>query len=156
MNNVSGPNVVFSGVNVHVVSGSGATDDHGTPTGLGNLIVGYDEMPSPTGLPPGYRLGCNNLVVGELNDFAGYGGLVAGESNTTSGAMNVVFGDFNQASGDEVTVTGGFENISEGLYTSVSGGSSNDAIGSTSSISGGHGLFEYDTDGWATSGYKNP
>ena len=37
---------MFHGVNVHIVSGSGATDDNGTLRGLGNLIVDYDEDPA--------------------------------------------------------------------------------------------------------------
>ena len=38
-NGVKGPNIVFSGANVHVTSGSGSTDDGGVAlTGLGNLI----------------------------------------------------------------------------------------------------------------------
>jgi hypothetical protein len=41
---VIGPNIIFSGANVHIVSGSGATDDHGNPTGLGNLIIGFDDL----------------------------------------------------------------------------------------------------------------
>jgi hypothetical protein len=42
---VIGPNIIFSGANIHIVSGSGATNDNGNPTGLGNLIIGYDEIP---------------------------------------------------------------------------------------------------------------
>lgn len=38
------PTVVFSGVNVQVVSGSGSTS--GTLNGTGNVIIGYDENPS--------------------------------------------------------------------------------------------------------------
>ena len=34
--------ITFSGVNVHVVNGTGTTD--GTVNGLGNLIVGYNEL----------------------------------------------------------------------------------------------------------------
>jgi hypothetical protein len=41
--NVRGPNIVFKGANIHIESGSGATDDHGNRTGLGNLIIGYNE-----------------------------------------------------------------------------------------------------------------
>jgi hypothetical protein len=37
---VTGPNLVFHGVNVHVVSGSGNSYDSLNPTGLGNLIIG--------------------------------------------------------------------------------------------------------------------
>lgn len=42
---VIGLHIIFSGANIHIVSGSGATNDHGNPTGLGNLIIGYDEDP---------------------------------------------------------------------------------------------------------------
>jgi FtsZ-binding cell division protein ZapB len=57
---VIGPNIVFSGANIHIVSGSGATNETASPTGLGNLIIGYDEDPSTAGeggpLMRGYRL----------------------------------------------------------------------------------------------------
>jgi len=43
---VTGPNITFSGANIHIVSGSGMTDDDGNPRGLGNLIIGYDEDPA--------------------------------------------------------------------------------------------------------------
>jgi hypothetical protein len=33
---VIGPNITFAGANIHIVSGSGATNDNGNPTGLGN------------------------------------------------------------------------------------------------------------------------
>jgi len=42
---VIGPNIIFSGANIHIVSGSGRTDDNGNPRGLGNLIIGYDDDP---------------------------------------------------------------------------------------------------------------
>ena len=42
---VIGPNIIFSGANIHIVSGSGSTDDSGTPRGLGNLIIGYVMKP---------------------------------------------------------------------------------------------------------------
>ena len=41
-NGVIGPNITFKGANIHIVSGSVATDDHGTRSGLCNLIIGYD------------------------------------------------------------------------------------------------------------------
>jgi hypothetical protein len=80
---VRAPNIIFSGANIHIESGSGATDDHGSPTGLGNLIIGYDEDPinsligdssdglpimqgpgGPTPLNTGDRGGSHNLVIG--------------------------------------------------------------------------------------------
>jgi hypothetical protein len=43
---VIGPNIIFSGANIHIVSGSGMTNEGSNPRGLGNLIIGYDEAPS--------------------------------------------------------------------------------------------------------------
>src|SRR5205823_4276431 len=99
---VIGPNITFKGANIHIVSGSGRTDDNGNPTGLGNLIIGYDEDPKnsltgdssdgipinaapgvPSPLSPGDRGGSHNLVIGGGNRFtqAAFGGFVAGERN---------------------------------------------------------------------------
>ena len=44
INGVNGPHLIFTGVNVHIRSGSGVTDDGGNPSGLGNLILGYNEV----------------------------------------------------------------------------------------------------------------
>src|SRR3954451_15397351 len=80
---VAGPHIIFSGANLHIVSGSGATDDGGTPLGLGNLIIGYDEDPVQNNnedpLNPGDRGGSHNLVIGSFHRFtqAAFGGLVA-------------------------------------------------------------------------------
>ena len=46
---VTGPNITFTGANLHLVSGSGATNDGGNPRGLGNLIIGYNENPGDLG-----------------------------------------------------------------------------------------------------------
>ena len=70
--------VKFTGANVFVQSGSGATDDKGTLTGLGNLIVGYDEVLSGLELP---RTGSHNLVVGQYHGYSGWGGVVFGSFN---------------------------------------------------------------------------
>jgi hypothetical protein len=48
---VNGPNIIFKGANIHIV-GSGTTNDNGNPTGLGNLIIGYDEDPTSVGGNP--------------------------------------------------------------------------------------------------------
>ncbi len=71
---VIGPNIIFSGANIHIVSGSGSTDDNGNRTGFGNLIIGYDDAPGSqplTGFPlnPGDRGGSHNLVIGRFNRF---------------------------------------------------------------------------------------
>jgi hypothetical protein len=61
---VAGSNIIFSGANIHIVSGFGATDDNGNPTGFGNLIIGYDEDPinSLTATPPRARQLCKPLA----------------------------------------------------------------------------------------------
>jgi len=87
---VIGPNITFKGANIHIVSGSGSTDDNGNRTGLGNLIIGYGESKPPVPafpiLGPGDRRGSHNLVIGRWNRFtqAAFGGFVAGEANFTA------------------------------------------------------------------------
>jgi trimeric autotransporter adhesin len=147
---VAGPHIIFSGANIHIVSGSGATNDHGNPTGLGNLIIGYDEDPvnyfagGPGGgipLSPGDRSGSHNLVIGVANRFteAASGGLVAGALNTIrSPGASVTGGELNTASGSLASVSGGIKNTASGIAASVSGGGANTADGGEgASVSGG-------------------
>jgi hypothetical protein len=129
-----GQDFVFTGVNVHVRSGSGATD--GTINGLGNLIVGYNEARSLGS----DKSGSHNLVVGPNHNYTSYGGLVAGYQNTISGGWASVSGGRNNtASGNYSSVSGGFANIASGMQSSVSGGGANTASGDYSSVSGGGG-----------------
>jgi len=101
MNGLKGPHVIFTGVNVHVQSGFGLTDDPGS--GLGNLIVGYNE--DLFGSP---RTGSHNLVVGAGHVYSSWGGFVAGFGNTISGPC--------------ASVSGGAGNTAGGYASSVSGG----------------------------------
>jgi hypothetical protein len=127
-----GQDFVFTGVNVHVRSGSGATD--GTINGLGNLIVGYDEARSSGS----DKSGSHNLVVGKYHNYTSYGGLVVGYRNTISGLYaSVSGGRNNEASGYDSSVSGGYNNTASGDYASVSGGYYNTASGNASSVSGG-------------------
>jgi hypothetical protein len=94
---VIGPNIVFSGVNIYIVSGSSRTDDNGNCTGLGNLIIGYDEDPCmvlPNPLQPGDRGGSHNLVIGSWHRFtqAAYGGFLAGQANLIANVAASVSG----------------------------------------------------------------
>jgi hypothetical protein len=96
INAVIGPNIIFTGANIHIRSGSGLTNDGGgTLTGLGNLIIGYNEVPD--GLSLGDRGGAHNLVIGSFNKFTqfAFGGLVAGEINTISAESASVSGGLN-------------------------------------------------------------
>jgi hypothetical protein len=139
-NGVIGPNIVFKGANIHIVSGLNATDDNGSRSGLGNLIIAYDELlPNQVAL----RGGSHNLVIGRFHSFASgaFGGLVAGENNIiTSQGASVSGGVSNHATGDVSSVSGGELNTATGLLPSVSGGQSNTATGPFSSVLGGNGI----------------
>jgi hypothetical protein len=123
-----GTTLQFSGINVQVVSGAGATD--AAVNGKGNLIVGYNR-----GTHGQTRIGSHNLVVGDEHEFTNYGGLVAGFSNTISGIS--------------ASVSGGAGNAASGTNASVSGGAGNTAGGGDASISGGVGLSQPVNNGWA-------
>ncbi|HEY0793016.1 MAG TPA: hypothetical protein VGD78_18265 [Chthoniobacterales bacterium] len=157
---VAGPNITFSGANLHIVSGSGATNDNLNPRGLGNLIVGYNEDPAQVNQPlgPGDRGGSHNLVVGSYHRFtrAAFGGLVAGEQNTISNEAASVSGGFlNSASDLWASVTGGLNNRAARAGASVTGGQGNTADGPWASVTGGH---QNTADGqWSgvTGGFQN-
>jgi hypothetical protein len=149
---VNGPHIYFTGANIHIVSGSGSTDDNGTPRGLGNLIIGYDENPAsyvdrspfnnlPLGLlVPGDRGGSHNLVIGAANRFtqATYGGLVVGTANTINGyGASVSGGAGNHAVSYGASVSGGFSNTAGTFFSSISGGRYNTAVSFFASVSGG-------------------
>ncbi len=154
MDGVAGPNIIFQGANVHVMSST----SQGDSTGLGNLIVGWDN---PTGGI--VRTGSNNLVVGRYNGFTSNGCLIAGEENSaggmdssiTGGYSNVTTGDFASVCGGQqnqagylATVGGGILNHATGWFSTVSGGEVNTASGTYSSVSGGYGIISSATDGW--------
>jgi hypothetical protein len=148
MNYVKGPNIVFQGANVHVRSSSVENDN----SGLGNLIVGWDDVPGGT-LPNPFRTGTNNLVAGDYNNFTNYGCFVDGYLNSVSGLYSSVSGGGyssasnqyasvsggyrNTASGDSASATGGYYNVADGHYGSVSGGYHNYATGANSTVTGG-------------------
>lgn len=128
INGLTGPHILITGANLHIRSGSGATDDNysvsGNLTGLGNLVIGYNE-PSPTGQP---RTGSHNLVGGSFNSFTSTGGLVFGLRNSLSGQYAAILsGDTNTASGLNASVLGGSLNTASGLRSTVYGGLSNTA-----------------------------
>ena len=141
-----GPNeVVITKANLRIVNGLGET---GTTNGLGNLIVGYNELRSfPEN--PSVHTGSHNVVVGRRNNFSSFGGLVVGESSEISNEFSSVSGGIaNTASGLFSSVSGGLRNTAAGEFASVSGGAVNEATGRGSSISGGFGNL---ADGQATS-----
>lgn len=123
INGVNGPHIIFHGVNVHIQSGSGSTAD--TTTGLGNLIIGYNETDPAVGLA---RNGSHNLVGGQMNSFRSFGGVVFGMRNTIQGQYAAVLGgERNVGSGMLSTVLGGGQNTAGGQYSTVYGGLMNTA-----------------------------
>lgn len=122
----------FTGVNVQIVNGMGATE---TTNGYGNLVVGYNKGPTGTSL----RKGSHNVVVGDEHSYQSYGGLVSGYKNTISGKWaNATGGGRNVASGDFSSVCGGQQNKAANKYASVGGGFLNEAAGENASVSGGY------------------
>jgi hypothetical protein len=89
---VKAPNIIFSGANVHIVSGSGMTVD---TTGLGNLVIGYDDDTGHTSIDAA-RNGSHNLILGDYNTFTSNGGLVAGKYNAISAEYASVSGGDNE------------------------------------------------------------
>jgi len=152
LDGLAGPHVLFVGANVHIRSGAGATDDGGTPTGRGNLVVGYNEP--GTEMQPGDRLASHSLIIGPYHSYTHAGGLVAGYGNKVGNAYASVSGGVNNdatgvgasvsggyknvASSDQASVSGGTENTASGVGASVSGGAFNSAGGMQSSVSGGY------------------
>jgi hypothetical protein len=150
INGVTGPNIVFSGVNVQVRS----SQSEGDISGLGNLIVGWDTPPVTV-----LRSGSNNLVVGEANNFTSFGGFIAGNGNAISGLDASVSGGYeNLASGTAASVSGGSTNSAQGDLSSVGGGYSNTAKSRGASVSGGTGIALNSTSDWAWAGgaYHTP
>ena len=150
-NGVAGPNVVISGANVHIESGSGTTADS---TGLGNLVIGYDEDSLAASTIDPNRTGSHNLVVGADHEFTASGGAVFGFGNfISSDEATVTGGDCNAAGATAFpssllspcfqgnpgidSVSGGELNTSNGGGSSVSGGAVNTASSQDASVSGG-------------------
>jgi hypothetical protein len=134
LNGVNGPHILFEGANVHVRSGFGLTTD--TSTGLGNLVVGYNED-FDVSFP---RTGSHNLVLGNRNGFSSYGGLVAGEINWISGPWaTITGGQWNEARGNHSSISGGGDNVTSAYVSSVCGGFVNHATDFAATVCGGRG-----------------
>jgi hypothetical protein len=137
MEGVRGPNLIFEGVNVHIRNKRSSTT---MVDGLGNLIIGYNEIGDEAGLfyPPPVRNGSHNLIVGSGHAYSSAGGFVAGYRNTIGNSFSTVTGGFlNVANGQYSSVSGGLLNIAGGEFSAVSGGMQNDTASFASSITGG-------------------
>jgi hypothetical protein len=135
----TGNTLLISGANLQIVNGAGATDS--APNGLGNLIIGYNEVrvasaddPNPVNA----RTGSHMLIVGKEQNYTSFGGIVAGAYNSTAGPFaSVSGGTQNSADGEYAAVGGGHYNQATGAVAVVSGGEANKASGLAAAVSGG-------------------
>jgi len=132
----------ITGCNLQIVNGLGQTNGGGDPdsvtvtatNGVGNLIVGYQEL---RGVDDD-RTGSHNVVVGTQHKYSSAGGLVVGYYNTSSGGWSsVIGGQYNTTNGQSSSVSGGRYNTANGESSSVSGGEGNEVSGNQSAICGG-------------------
>jgi len=135
--------LIIAGANVHIQSGSGATGDAGSPVGLGNLIIGYDED-GGWGADGVWdsgddKSGSHNLVIGPFHSYPGVGGVVGGYDNHALGNHAGLFGAQNVASGERSSVTGGTQNSAGGDESSIGGGEMNTTVSAAAHIAGGWG-----------------
>ena len=161
-NGLNGPNIYITGANLHILSGAGSTNttNNGAARGLGNLIIGYNEIVPGTTLPPMARTGTHNLVVGRFNQFTddtsgniiggeqniavgnGYANVLGGQLNQATGAGDFVFGQGNTANGQDSSILGGFQNQANDAQSVVCGGRYNQSWGIENVVVGGSGNVE--------------
>jgi len=162
-----GKTLVFSGVNLQIVSGSGSTSGEVGVTCVVNADCPSTIAPTQSwcefddgavqgncvstngsgNLIVGYnedsggganKVGSHNLVVGPDHTYSKYGGLVAGSANALSAVhSSVTGGSGNAATGRYSSIAAGHNNIALASHAAVTGGESNWATGAYSAVSGG-------------------
>ena len=91
-----------------VISTDGGSGDTDGITGLGNLIVGYNEQDTP----PKSRYGSHNLVVGTKHGYTSHAGLVAGYDNKITGTYSSISGgSSNLAAEFQESIVGDADNV---------------------------------------------
>ncbi len=124
-----------TGANVQIVNGIGVTD---SSNGLGNLIVGYQELGNE--IEPDDRTGSHYVAVGRRHNYKRFGGIVVGESNVAGGDYAGVHGGRrNRADGNWSAVSGGGYNAATADQSAAFGGSFNWAAAGSSVVLGGSG-----------------
>ena len=133
---------VMSGLNVQLTNGMEST--YGTPNGLGNLILGYNEEEGNHHLSSGslaegeIRIGSHNFILGVGHSYASNGNFIGGFNHSAWGqGSTLAGGQGSLSSGAFSSILGGLDNKATGLYSCISGGHSNTASGDRASVSGG-------------------
>lgn len=169
----------FTGTNVHILNGLGATngnpDDPRTlnpdatdVNGLGNLIIGYNASLGFSNV----QTGSHNLVLGDYNNYASFGGIAAGWDNTIQapyastlgGRSNravaewstIVGGAFGLTDGSTTSILGGNANRASEIDATVCGGSGNHASARFSTVGGGGGVSQGAEFGWSAGSLVGP
>lgn len=92
-----------TGANFQIVNGENAT---ATSTGVGNLIVGYNEV-----LNPCDRDGSHNIICGVDNNYTSFGSIVVGQTHTSTAQYNAIIGGYsNTNNADSAFMGGGYLN----------------------------------------------
>jgi hypothetical protein len=147
---VEGTDVYFEGVNVHVRDGSGSTlpvaalppngnvvQVPSNGSGLGNLIIGYNE---PIG--PDARDGQHNLVVGVGHSYATYASIVGGYNNTVQSHSSAALGGWlNETDDAGAVAVGGARNRATANGAVAVGGEGNESDSQQTVSVGGEGNF---------------
>ena len=131
INKLAGPHFIIEGANVHVRGEGPATEDG---SGLGNLIIGFNELDWMENSEPEFciepdcpiRTGSHNLVVGPDHSFTHSGSVLFGSKNASYSHHNVSAGRLNEASGLWSSILGGEHNVARGQSSSILGGGYNE------------------------------
>lgn len=148
---VSYKTIVFSECNIQLVNGLEATNGYTdnvfstSPSetdvnGLGNLIVGYNELRDSDD-EEDYRNGSHNIVLGNRQNYTSFAGLYAGGHNEGLAPFATLAGYLNHVDegGRYGTVIAGCKNHATERYSGVFGGRNNHADGGWSVVVGGGG-----------------
>lgn len=127
-----GNDVRITGANVHIRNGAGHS--YATVNGLGNLIIGYNELRTGTGAV-NTRTGSHNFVIGLQNNYSSAGAIIAGSNNNSAGFMASVYGGTgNTASGYYAHISGGYNNLASGNWSNIGGGQNKVASGTLANL----------------------
>jgi hypothetical protein len=129
-----GTTYVLSGFNLQIINGAGDTS---IPNGLGNLIIGYNDLRGSGD----NRTGSHNLIVGDQQNFSSTAGILGGSFNEIDSPYeSITGGTGNMASGFWASIAGGVGNLVAADYSAIAGGTGNQTvIGSLySSVLGGN------------------
>ena len=128
------------GVNVYIRDGSGSTltPKDKDETGLGNLIIGYNELPS-TQNP--LRTATHSIIVGNKHEYLTTASIILGIQNKIQEtSLSLINGHKNiEIDGVLLTILGGFNHIASQLpYSVILGGEQNTSTGRACVIAGGY------------------